>query len=102
MVHCGIGLFEDYITSRVSIPQPRRLSKMKCTVKLVWDDEAHVWITDSSDVPGLFLESESFDELITKVRAAAPELLLLNCKYEGPVYINFEAVRITTGLAMVS
>jgi len=75
---------------------------MKCTVKLVWDDEACVWITDSTDVPGLFLESESFDELIQKVIVAAPELLLLNCKYEGPVYLNFEAVRIATGSALAS
>lgn len=75
---------------------------MKCTVKFIWDDEAQVWITDSNDVPGLFLESESFDELIEKVRAAAPELLFLNCKYEGPVYLNFEAVRIETSLALVS
>jgi len=65
---------------------------------LVWDDEALVWITDSNDVPGLFLESESFDELIEKVRVAAPELLILNFKYEGPVYLNFEAVRVATGL----
>jgi len=75
---------------------------MKCTVKLVWDDEAQVWITDSDDVPGLFLESESFDELIEKVRVAAPELLLLNCKYEGPVYLIFEAVRVASGFALVS
>jgi len=75
---------------------------MKCTVKLIWDDEAHVWITDSNDVPGLFLESESFDILIEKVRAVAPELLLMNYKYEGPVYLNFEAVRIATGLSLVS
>ena len=75
---------------------------MKCTIKLIWDDEAHVWITDSNDVPGLFLESESFDMLIEKVRTAAPELLFLNYKYEGPVYLNFEAVRIATGLSLVS
>ena len=75
---------------------------MKCTVKLIWDDEAQVWITDSGDVPGLFLESESFDELIGKVRVATPELLLLNFKYEGPVYLNFEAVRFATGVALVS
>jgi len=75
---------------------------MKCTVKLVWDDEAHVWITDSIDVPGLFLESESFDDLIQKVIVAAPELLLLNCKYEGPVYLSFEAVRIAIGSALAS
>jgi hypothetical protein len=75
---------------------------MKCTVKLIWDDEAKVWITDSNDVPGLFLESESFDELIEKVRVAAPELLLLNYKYEGPVYLIFEAIRVASGLALVS
>jgi hypothetical protein len=75
---------------------------MKCTVTLIWDDEAKVWIADSNDIPGLVLESESFDELIEDVRAAAPEMLLLNCQYEGPVYLIFEAVRITTGLALVS
>ena len=75
---------------------------MKCTIKLVWDDEAQVWITDSDDIPGLFLESESFDELIEKVRFAAPELLHLNRKYEGPIYLNFEAVRVETALALVS
>jgi len=75
---------------------------MKCTVKFIWDDEAQVWITDSDDIPGLFLESDSFDKLIEKVRVAAPELLSFNCKYEGPVYISFEAVRIATSLALVS
>jgi len=47
------------------------------------------------------LESESFDELIEKVRIAAPELLHLNCKYEEPVYLIFEAVRIASGFALV-
>ena len=75
---------------------------MKCTVKVMWDDEANVWITDSDDVPGLFLESNSFDELIENVRTAAPELLPLNCKYEGPVYLIFEAVRIVSGSTLVS
>jgi len=75
---------------------------MKCTVKLIWDNEACVWITDSNDIPGLFLESKSFDELIKEVRTVAPELLLLNCKYEGPVYINFEAVRIESASEVAS
>ena len=75
---------------------------MKCTVKLVWDEEAQVWITDSTDIPGLFLESESFDALIEKVRAVAPELLHLNHKYIGPVYLSFEAVRVAVGLELVS
>ena len=75
---------------------------MKCTAKLIWDDEAQVWITDSNDIPGLFLESASFDELIERVRVAATELLSIKCKYEGPIYLNFEAVRIATNIELVS
>ena len=75
---------------------------MKCTVKLIWDDEAQVWITDSNDIQGLYLESESFDDLIKKVNAAAPELLQLNTGYEGPVYLIYEAIRISSGLPLVS
>ena len=67
---------------------------MKCTVKLIWDDEAQVWYTKSSDIPGLFLESESFDALIEQVRLASPEMLELNCHYVGPIHLIFEAVRI--------
>ena len=26
---------------------------MKCTVKLVWDNEADIWYTESEDIPGL-------------------------------------------------
>ncbi|GMQ77328.1 MAG: hypothetical protein BMS9Abin01_2659 [Gammaproteobacteria bacterium] len=43
-----------------------------------WDDEALVWYATSDDVPGLALEAESMEALVTKVRAAVPELLELN------------------------
>ena len=72
---------------------------MKCIVKLVWDSEADVWITQSDDIPGLFLESPSFDALIDRVRKAAPEMLELNRGYVGPISISFEAERIETELA---
>ena len=36
---------------------------MNYTVNLVWDDEAAVWIATSEDIPGLVLESGSFDAL---------------------------------------
>ena len=72
---------------------------MKCIVKLVWDNEANVWITESDDIPGLFLESPSFDTLIERVRRAAPEMLELNLGYIGPVSLSFEAERVETGLA---
>ena len=50
---------------------------MEYTVKLIWDDDAAVWIATSDDIPGLVLESGSFDALLERVRYTAPELLLL-------------------------
>ena len=47
-------------------------------IKLTWDAEARVWIAESDDVPGLVLESGSFDALIERVRFTVPELLELN------------------------
>ena len=76
---------------------------MKCTVTLVWDSEAKVWFTQSKEIPGLTLESESFDALIEDVRVIAPELLELDCGYAGPVHLIFEVVRIVeTSLSKVS
>ena len=46
-------------------------------VSLMWDDEAGVWVAICDDIP-LALESESLDELINRVRAAAPEIIKLN------------------------
>lgn len=47
-------------------------------VNLTWDEEAAVWVATSDDIPGLVLESGSFDALLERVRFAAPELLSLN------------------------
>jgi len=68
---------------------------MKYNVRLIWDDEARVWYTHT-DIPGLCLEAETFDELVEEVRLAAPEMLELNCDYTGPIHLIFEAVRIET------
>lgn len=51
---------------------------MNYTVNLTWDDEAAVWVATSDDIPGLVLESGSFDALLERVRFAAPELIELN------------------------
>ena len=51
---------------------------MEYVVKFTWDNEAQVWIATSDDIPGLVLESGSFDALNEKVRYAVPELLELN------------------------
>ena len=56
---------------------------MEYKVKLMWDDEASVWIATSDDIPGLVLESGSLDALIEKVRYAAPELLEMNEKIQS-------------------
>ena len=51
---------------------------MKLTIKVTWDADACVWVAESDDVPGLVLESGSFDALIERVRVTVPELLELN------------------------
>lgn len=51
---------------------------MEYKIKFAWDGEAAVWIATSDDVPGLALESGSFDALVERVRHAVPELLELN------------------------
>ena len=51
---------------------------MDYKIKCIWDDEAAVWIAISDDVPGLVMESGSFDALVERVRHTIPELLELN------------------------
>ena len=51
---------------------------MNCKVRILWDNEAHVWTASSEDVPGLVLESGSCDALIERVKYTMPELLELN------------------------
>lgn len=53
---------------------------MPCKIKFHWDSEAAVWTATSDDVPGLVLESGSFDALVERVKAAVPELIHLNGK----------------------
>jgi hypothetical protein len=43
-------------------------------VNLEWDNDAYVWTATSKDVPGLVLESGSFDALIEDVKYAVPDL----------------------------
>ena len=44
-------------------------------INLLWDSEAEVWMATSQDVPGLVLESGSFDTLLERLKYAIPELL---------------------------
>ena len=74
---------------------------MQYTVKLIWEPDSKCWRTEAPDIPGLWLEADTFDELVEQVSLAAPEILAFNCKYTGPVEIIFEASRIEQ-LKMVS
>ncbi|MDR2541917.1 MAG: DUF1902 domain-containing protein [Treponema sp.] len=61
---------------------------------MTWDDEASVWIAESDDVPGLILESDSFDALLERVKMAVPELLELNGKIYSQTKLHFKAERL--------
>ena len=56
------------------------------TIILSWDDEASVWIAESKDIPGLILESGSFDALVERVKIAVPGLI----EPEGTDYAQFK------------
>ena len=66
---------------------------MEYVVKFVWDDDANVWIATSNDIPGLILESGSFDALLERVRFAVPELLSLNAISDSPLSLEFVSER---------
>ena len=61
-------------------------------VKFLWDAEASVWVATSEDIPGLVLESGSFDALVERVRFAVPELLELNGLNQAPL-LSFRSFR---------
>lgn len=51
---------------------------MSYKINILWDPQSAVWIATSEYVPGLVLESASFDDLQERVRNAVSELLELN------------------------
>lgn len=44
-------------------------------IKAEWDGEAEVWVASSDDVPGLATGTDTFEELIARLRIVVPELL---------------------------
>ncbi len=66
---------------------------MEYTINFTWDDEANVWIATSKDIPGLVLESGSFDALLERTRFAVPELLSLNASESVPLSLSFVSER---------
>lgn len=67
---------------------------MEYVVNISWDSEARVWYATSDDIPGLIMESESYDTLLERVKLAAPELLKLNCPDFPPGSISFVSERL--------
>jgi len=62
---------------------------MDCTINLVWSDESNRWHTETEDVPGMVLDSNSLDALIEKVQLIAPDMLEANCNYIGQINFTF-------------
>lgn len=66
---------------------------MEYVINFTWDNTADVWIATSDDIPGLVLESGSYDALLERVRFAVPELLELNSPKASPVTLAFLSER---------
>ena len=66
---------------------------MNFRITMTWDEEASVWVATSEDIPGLVLESGSFDALIERVRFAIPELLELNERKASSYLLSFYSER---------
>ncbi len=53
-------------------------------IRAEWDEDAHVWVATSDDVPGLATEAETLEALSAKLESMVPELLDANGYPEGP------------------
>ena len=63
------------------------------TVTATWDTEAGVF-TSQSDLPGLVVEAETFEEFVELVQALAPEVISANLPgVHGPHTVQVEARR---------
>jgi hypothetical protein len=60
------------------------------TVTATWDAGARVF-TSKSDIPGLVVEAETFEEFVDLVRALAPEVIAANLPgAHGPHTVQVE------------
>ncbi len=66
---------------------------MSYRINLLWDSEADVWVATSEDVPGLVLESGSFDALLERIKFTIPELIELNGNKPASFTVSFFAER---------
>ena len=47
-------------------------------IEVFWDQEAQVWVVESSDILGLVTEADNLDRLTNKLKQMIPELLASN------------------------
>ncbi len=66
---------------------------MEYIINFTRDKDANVWIATIEDIPGLVLESGSFDALLERTRFAVPELLELNASGAQPLSLMFVSKR---------
>ena len=55
--------------------QEKSMGTVMITVRATWDDEAQVWVAESTDLPGLILEAANHAELLSKLQDAIPDLI---------------------------
>ena len=51
------------------------MTRIAILVKATWDDEARVWVAESSDIQGLVTEADTLEALRDKLLVMIPELL---------------------------
>ncbi len=44
-------------------------------ISAFWDEEAQVWVAESTDVPGLCTEADTLELLSQKIQVMIPDLL---------------------------
>ena len=66
---------------------------MEYIITFTWDSDAGAWIATSDDIPGLRMESGSFDALLERTRFAVPELLALNNDSKNVYSLTFRSER---------
>ena len=65
-------------------------------ISAIWDDEGGVFYS-LSDIPGLHVESQTFDEFVSLVRDLAPDVVAQNMPMvSGPFSISISAQRALT------
>jgi hypothetical protein len=60
----------------MTMEEPRRDADF--TVEVGYDEDAEVWVIKRSDVPGLTVEGDTYDQLIGKIHTLTPMLLAAN------------------------